>query len=192
MIKPFSLSVLGLLLLLACPFYTVLAQKTISGVTLPSAMILGKDKLILNGAGIREKYFMDMYVAGLYLLKSTSDPTQIIAANEPMILQLNIVSSLITSEKMKEAVKEGFSKSTNGNTSALQKQIDQFQAAFSEEIKKGDVFQIQYNGSDVMVFKNGKLKVSISGLEFKKALFGIWLCNQPADEDLKENLLGKA
>jgi hypothetical protein len=27
-------------------------------------------------------------------------------------------------------------------------------------------------------------------LEFKKALFGIWLCNKPAQADLKEKMLG--
>lgn len=192
MIKYCSSYLLGLLLMLLCPYSDAIAQKTISGVTFPSVMILGKDKLTLNGAGVREKYFMDMYVAGLYLLKTTNDPAQIIAADEPMLLQLHIVSSLITSDKMKEAVKEGFAKSTKGNTAPLQKQIDQFQSAFSEEIKKGDNFQLQYSGSNVMVFKNGKLKVTINGLEFKKALFGIWLCSQPADEDLKEKLLGKA
>lgn len=42
-----------------------------------------------------------------------------------------------------------------------------------------------------MVYKNGTKKGSIDGLDFKKALFGIWLCNKPADEDLKEGMLGK-
>jgi hypothetical protein len=31
----------------------------------------------------------------------------------------------------------------------------------------------------------------IPGLDFKKALFGIWLCDNPADKDLKLKLLGK-
>ena len=34
-------------------------------------------------------------------------------------------------------------------------------------------------------------KGTIEGLDFKKALFGIWLGNKPADDDLKAGMLGK-
>ena len=35
-----------------------------------------------------------------------------------------------------------------------------------------------------------KKKGVIEGYDFKKALFGIWLGDNPADEGLKEGLLG--
>ena len=41
------------------------------------------------------------------------------------------------------------------------------------------------------VYKNGAKKGSIDGHDFKKALFGIWLGKKPADDDLKEGMLGK-
>ena len=41
------------------------------------------------------------------------------------------------------------------------------------------------------MYKNGNKKGSIAGLEFKKALFGIWLGDKPADDDLKTGMLGK-
>jgi hypothetical protein len=41
-----------------------------------------------------------------------------------------------------------------------------------------------------MAHKNGKMLGTIEGLEFKKALFGIWLGNNPADKDLKAGMLG--
>ncbi len=187
-IKPVFLSTV---LALSMCFNMALAQKILSGVTLPANITLGKDKLILNGGGIREKYFMDMYVGGLYLQKKNTDAQKIIDANESMLIRLHIVSSLITSEKMRTAITEGFDKSTKGNTKPLKNQIDLFIASFKEEIVKGDVFELQYTvESGVSVYKNGKLKTSIAGLDFKKALFGIWLCNNPADEDLKEGLLG--
>ena len=43
----------------------------------------------------------------------------------------------------------------------------------------------------VVVYKNGVKKGSIDGQDFKKALFGIWLCDKPADKDLKDEMLGK-
>ena len=40
-----------------------------------------------------------------------------------------------------------------------------------------------------MVYKNGKEVGVVEGLDFKKALFAIWLGEDPADDDLKEAML---
>jgi len=46
-------------------------------------------------------------------------------------------------------------------------------------------------GQGVQVSKNGELKTLVPGLAFKEALFGIWLGKEPADDDLKDDMLGK-
>ena len=167
------------------------AQQEIGGVTLPASFQAGNAKVILNGGGLREKMWIDLYVGGLYLKAKTSNSQTIIDANEEMAIKLQIVSGLITSEKMIEATKEGFEKSTGGNMSSMQGQIDKFIEAFKEPIVEGDVYDIIYVPSQgVEVYKAGKLKQRIPGLAFKKALFGIWLGADPADEDLKEGMLG--
>ena len=43
----------------------------------------------------------------------------------------------------------------------------------------------------VLIYKNNKDMGIMPGLDFKQALFGIWLCNKPADKDLKKGMLGK-
>ena len=74
----------------------------------------------------------------------------------------------------------------------MQSKIDQFISFFGEEIKKGDVFDITYQpGKGVVSYKNGKGKGVIEGMDFKKALFGIWLSKNPVDDGLKEDMLGK-
>jgi hypothetical protein len=90
----------------------------------------------------------------------------------------------------------------------------------SEPTKVGDVYDIHYTpGIGVSASKNGKpfqftkmrstgqvksgdMKLlkqithtkdgyeAIPGLDFKKALFGIWLSDDPVDEDLKDAMLG--
>ena len=120
------------------------AQVTIENVTLAPTFKVGDNSLSLNGGGLREKYFLDLYVGGLYLTTKTSDAAQIIAADEPMSIQLNIISNLITSEKMIESTEEGFEKSTQGKQEEIRAQIDDFMGAFKEEIKDGDVFDIVY------------------------------------------------
>jgi len=99
---------------------------------------------------------------------------------------------MITSDKMTSATLEGFDASTDGNTAPIQAEIDEFMGVFKDEIKEGDVFDLVYlPGEGVKVSKNGNARDTISGIEFKKALFGIWLSDEPAQEDLKAAMLGK-
>lgn len=167
------------------------AQTKVGDVTLQNTFKCGESQLTLNGGGIREKYFMDMYVGALYLQKKSKDAAQIMKADEAMSIQLNIISSLISSEKMNTAVDEGFAKSTKGKQAQYAEKIKQFKAVFAEAIQVGDVYDICYcPGKGTEVYRNKKLHTTIPGLDFKQALFGIWFCDEPADEDLKEGMLG--
>jgi hypothetical protein len=168
------------------------AQKTVGGVKVDAKLAVEGQNLSLNGAGVREKMFMDMYVGSLYTTKKSSDGNAIAAANEAMAIKLNIVSGMITSDKMISAINEGFENSTGGKTTTLKTKIDKFKSFFKDKINKKDVFVIVYvPGEGVSVIKNGTKKGTIDGLDFKKALFGIWLGNKPADDDLKAGMLGK-
>jgi len=179
----------SILVMLSCLFSQ--AQTKINGITFPDSYTAGKEKLTLNGGGTREKYWMDMYVAALYLTAKNKDGNSIVSANSSMAIRMCIVSGLITSERMTEAVDEGFKKSTGGKMDAYKDKIDKFRKAFSEPIKVGDVFDIVYNGEKLFIYKNNTLKAEIEGLDFKKAVFGIWLGKEPADSDLKDEMLGQ-
>ena len=173
-------------------FGSTFAQTEVGGVKLPNTETYQGQTLNLNGAGVREKLWIDLYAGGLYLAKKSSNASSIVSADEAMSIKLHIVSKLITSDKMVEAVNEGFENSTNGNTKPLSSQISKFKGFFSDEIKKNDVFDIVYIPEvGVTAYKNDKELGTIKGMDFKKALFGIWLSNKPADDDLKEAMLGK-
>ncbi len=168
------------------------AQTKVAGVNLPDTENFEGTTLVLNGAGVREKLWIDLYAGALYLTKKSSNAEAITAANNPMSIKLHIVSKLISSGKMIDAVNEGFENSTNGKIAPLEGKIKQFTNMFMDEIKKNDVFDIVYlPGKGVVVYKNDIEKGVIDGMEFKKALFGIWLSNRPADDDLREAMLGK-
>lgn len=53
------------LALLLSPAMTL--AKEVAGVTLPETITLGSKPLVLNGAGIRSKFFIKVYVGALYL-----------------------------------------------------------------------------------------------------------------------------
>lgn len=181
-----------LLLFAIITFASAAAQTKAGGATLPNTVSFEGEKLILNGAGVREKYWMDMYAGALYLTSKSSDAKAILNANNPVAIKLHMVSNLITSDKMISAINEGFENSTHGKTETISSEIKKFIGYFEEKISKDDVFDLVYIPSKgVLVYKNDIQKGVIKGLDFKKALFGIWLSDKPADEKLKEAMLGK-
>ena len=165
----------------------------IGGVELKESIKLGEENLFLNGAGQRTKLFIDLYIAALYLTDKTKDAQAIIQADEVMLLQIHVISDLINSENLSRGTMEGFNKSTSNNTAAIQGQINEFLKAFKEPIKIGDTFEIVYQpGKGITVVKNRHIiKRLPENLVFKRALFGIWLSDKPAQVSLKNNLLGK-
>ncbi len=167
------------------------AQTEVGDATLPNTITIEGADLMLNGAGMREKLWIDLYAGGLYLNSKSKDANAVINADETMAMKLHIVSGLVSKEKMIDAVNDGFEASLNGNTAPMADKIAKFKGFFSEEIVKGNVFDIAYvKGKGSVVYKNGKEVGSIAGMDFKKALFGIWLGKKPADKGLKSEMLG--
>jgi len=184
-------TIITLLVVIATAF-SVNAQKTVSGVKVDEKLSLEGQSLVLNGAGTREKMWIDLYVGSLYLPKKSANANDIMNSKDAAAIKLNIISGMITSDKMISAINEGFENSTGKKTAPLKAKIDKFKGFFKDEIKKGDVFIIMNTPDEgVVVFKNGVKKGTIDGHDFKKALFGIWLCDKPADKDLKDGMLGK-
>lgn len=168
------------------------AQK-IAGIEMPDRLPTIEIPLQLNGAGTRVEWFVDVYAAGLYLRESQQDARRILEANEPMAIRMHILTDLLTSKKIIEAVREGFEKSTNGQTGPYETLINSTLQAFAGEIRKHDYFDLVYlPDQGVDIYKNGELLYQVeSGLEFKKALFGIWLSERPIQERLKKAMLGR-
>lgn len=175
-------------------FITAHAQVTkIGGLELKESIKLGDTNLQLNGAGQRSKLFIDLYIAALYLSNKSQDAQSIINADETMLIQIHVISNLISSENLTRGTMEGFTKSTGNKTEAIQAQIDDFLEAFKEPIKIGDKFEIVYlPNKGVTVIKNRHITKKLAvDLEFKRALFGIWLSDNPAQKSLKNKMLGK-
>ena len=174
-------------------FNASVAQVTIKGVALSPKIVPAKTTLVLNGAGVRTNHFIKVYVAGFYLQSKTSIPKEIIEEDKQMCVRLSIISTLINSDNMTRTIREGFDKSTGGKSERFKKEIDDICVIFqSDVIKVGDMFEIYYvPGSGLHSNKNGKdMAVNIKGIDFKKALFGIWFGEDPVDYDLKKGMLG--
>lgn len=165
--------------------------KQVGKVSLPDSLMAGKDELILNGAGFRKKLFIKVYAAGLYLKEKQTDPQQIMDEDTPMAIRMHFVYSEVSSKKLVDAWNEGFVNGTGGNIAPIKTEIDTFNAFFSKEAQKNDIYDIIYiPDQGVSVYIKGELKGTIKGLDFKRAVFSIWLGEKPADSKLKRKMLG--
>lgn len=164
----------------------------IGTVTLPDSLTAGSDTLLLNGAGFRKKLFIKVYVGGLYLKQKSADAASIIGADAPMAIRMHFVYDGVSSQKLIDGWNEGFANATGGNITPITTEIGQFNAFFKEEAKKNDIYDMVYlPGEGVRVSIKGKVVGTVKGLDFKKALFGIWLGEKPADGKLKNGMLGQ-
>ncbi|MGM0570778.1 chalcone isomerase family protein [Marinobacter sp.] len=163
----------------------------VNGVDVRDSLDARGQQLALNGAGVRSRFFIKLYVAALYLPEESSDSKAILAADEPQAIALHVTSGRINSDNMTEATLEGFEKSTGGNLAPIQREVDQLLRVFADEIREGDVFDLVYvPGEGVQVIKNGELGDTIGDRAFKEALFGIWIGDEPAQGSLKDDMLG--
>lgn len=187
-------TLLVITIVISALFSDVNAQKQIvfEGVTIPRTMTFENKTLQLNGAGSRSKMWVDVYIQALYLSQLSQDPKEIINDKSEMSIRIEITSALVSSGKLTRAMHAGFEKSAGDNFNALKPKMELLKSFLSDEITKGDVFELTYNPADqsVWIIKNRELKGKVEGFEFKKVFFGIWLGDKPVDEDLKNSLLG--
>ncbi len=159
------------------------------GVEFPAKMKINDQVVKYNGAGLREKYFFDLYVSALYLPEKSGDAQKVVDMDKESCIRIKLVSDKVTRDKFVETVKDGFGTSTEGK--ATDAQIKEFMGYFNKEFKSGDDIILIYKPKKgVQIYMNGNELGGTSGLEFKKALWGIWFGKEPADKGLKKAMLG--
>jgi len=172
-------------------FALPISAETISGVEVPASITTNQQELVFNGAGIRSKFFMDLYVGSLFTKRKTQNATDVVEGRQPAAIRLNITSGMITAEKLTDALNEGFDLATGGDTSAIDSSIQAFvEAAFVDAVSDGDQFTfVSVPGEGLYSYKNGKALSVNRDEAFRKALMAIWLGDKPADKKLKKRML---
>lgn len=161
----------------------------VGGVSVPDTITASTESLVLNGAGIRKKFGFKVYIGALYLKEKTGDAQKIINADEPMVITMTWKRS-VPIKKINVSYEDGF-KYTDYDSK--QQDVEKFLATTMDAEKK-DVWQYTYlPGKGVDITFNGKTAKNIEGLNFKKALFAIWLHDGKdfkGDSGLRKGMLG--
>jgi hypothetical protein len=162
----------------------------LAGVTLADSIKIGGKDCSLAGKGIRKKFVIKVYVAGLYMENPQLDQESIINSDQAKGITMDFVYKKVAGEKLQSAWREGFDKNTPERSTDLGKKMDQFIAMFTEEAVKGDHYLITYNpGTGTTVKLKDEVKGTIPGEDFMRAVMAIWFGNIPADKGLKKSVL---
>ncbi len=166
--------------------------REIAGVTVEETLPAeGGGVLHLNGAGIRSKFFFDIYIAELYVLQPAGTVDALIEASGEKKMVMHFLYKEVGKDKLVEGWNEGFAGNNEAEEVAkLQERIDRFNALFVD-VKKGESIILDFlpdRGTVVTIA--GEEKGVIAGKDFNDALLKIWLGKKPVSEGLKEELLG--
>lgn len=174
----------------AISFVLLATYASLAVAELPTQINISGQALKLNGSGKRTKTFVNIYESGLYLRIPSRDANAILAAEDLMAIRVKITSGFVSRASLVASLEESLKKSTKGNTAAIAKETEMFKTSLKDEVQKNDIYDFVYVPSKGMyVMKNGKLKGNIPGVQFKKALFGIWLSDSPVDKGLRQAML---
>lgn len=164
----------------------------VAGVEVPETVTVDGTRLVLNGAGVRRKLFVKVYVGALYLPRPRRDPAAIVAADEPQRVEMRILYRRIGVRRLRESWEEGLRRNHPPERLAdLRPAIERYYATL-RPVRRGDVVTLTYRpgvGTEVAV--NGEVADVIPGRGLFAALLGVWLGPRPPDEALKAAMLGK-
>jgi len=161
----------------------------VGGVKLPDTVTVDGKTLSLNGAGVRTKMIVRVYVGGLYLEAPSKDAAAIISATEIKSMKLHMLRA-VTGKKISGAIVEGFENNSKAALPQLKARLDQL-AKLIPDVKEGDEIDLTWipdKGTQVSV--RGTATGTIEGRDFADALFSVWLGPNPVQEDLKQALTG--
>jgi hypothetical protein len=191
--KGAHVALLSCLLMITMMLTTPVYSRQLGDVDLPDSVTLeGTDQVLqLNGMGYRTKFVFKVYVAALYTQSKADSRDEVQSLDGPKRIVMHMVYDEVSREKMNAAWLEGFEENnTDEQFDRLKSRLETFIALFPD-LKAGDVIYLDYlPSSGTQVVFNGEKKPVIEGADFYTALLDVWLGEDPADDDLKDALLG--
>jgi len=184
-------------LVLAAALPLAAAGAEVAGVKLDDRTKLdgGGPELVLNGAGVRTRFVVKVYVAGLYLTEKKGAAADAIALGGPKRVGITMLRD-VGAQQFNEALVDGFrANNSAADVEKLKGALDELSGIMTGlgEAKKGNVIALDFvPGTGTRVLVNGAPRGKpIAGDEFYRALLRIWLGDKPVDGDLKKAMLGQ-
>ena len=196
MIKTIVIKTLLTGALLAGAFSQAAVAAEVSGIKFADTVKVAGKELQLNGLGVRTKFIVKVYAAGLYLQDKKSTVEEVLASEGPRRIQLVMMRD-ITSDDFGNSFMSGINNNLDSkDKTKIVTQISKFGEMFAllDALKKGDVLDLDWvPGQGTTCYLNGKRIGEVTpDIAFNNAILKIWLGNKPADSSLKPKLLAAA
>ncbi|HEX8009719.1 MAG TPA: chalcone isomerase family protein [Casimicrobiaceae bacterium] len=163
----------------------------VGGVKLDDKVSVGGRELTLNGAGIRTKVFLRIYVVSLYLPQPAKDVAAVFA-KAPRRIQMNMLRTLSADQVVEALLDTMRDNNTPAELAAVKAQTDRLASLIRafKEVKEKDIITLDFVDGGTQLGWNAKSYGTMPGEPFNQALTKIWLGNKPVQADLKKILLG--
>lgn len=165
----------------------------VAGVNVEEKIRVGSSELVLNGAGLRSKLFIKLYVGALYTTQKSATPAALIDGTGPRRMNLRLLRD-IGADTLHGALEEGLQNNNSpAELEAVKAASEQFAALMKGigKVKEGDTVALDFSVDGVAVSLNGESRGKVAGAAFARALLKVWLGEKPADAALKKALLGQ-
>ena len=175
-----------LLFLVAAPAFAA----EVAGVKIDEQTRVGSAELVLKGAGLRKRFFLQVYAMGLYVADRNADPVTQPGAKRIAIHMLRDVDADQFVGALSDGIRDNHSEA---EARALEPRVAQLGAILAalKEAKKGMLITLDGVPGGTLVSVDGKpAGKPIEGEDFYRALLRIWLGDKPLQDDLKKALLG--
>lgn len=139
---------------------------------------------------MRYRWILDVYVAALYLEDGVSGAE--VLSEVPKRLEIAYLRGF-SAEQFRKACTEGIRRNVDAETfERLTPQIEALNTLY-RDVEAGDRYALDYvPGLGTTLLLNGEALGTVAGDEFARAVFSIWLGDEPFDDDLKAALLDGA
>ena len=164
---------------------------TVAGVKIEDSSSVAGQNLVLNGAALRKKFVVKVYVGALYLPSKQANAAAILAADAPRRQVMHFLYD-VDKEKMAEAWEEGLADNTP-NASPEVKTAFKTLATWMEDMKEGQRIVLTYApGTGTTVEVAGKNKGTLGGKAVADAILNTWIGPKPGPgADFKKGVLGQ-
>ncbi len=162
----------------------------VAGVKIDERTKVGASELALNGAGLRKRFFLQVYAVGLYVADRKADPISQPGPKRVAIHMLRDVGAEQFSQALADGIRENHAAA---EAKALEPRVKELVATMAEikEAKKGMSIALDWTGTATQLVIDGKpAGRPLAGEDFYRALLRIWLGERPVQDDLKKALLG--
>ena len=164
----------------------------VARVQVPDKVQVESRELVLNGAGLRKRFFFNVYVIGLYLPDKQRDAAAVLSLPGPKRVSLHMLRD-VGADTFVEALTEGLkANQSEADYQALEPRVKALTDIMAQvkEAKKGMTIDLDWTGRATRISIDGQpTGAPIAGEDFYRALVRIWLGGHPVQDDIKQNLL---